>query len=215
MARSPRAPKEEDDRLELVWAALTNPRRTIGSIQLVGREMRRCRTGSGTGLTKSARLRRAPSRVFTTNSSNASRRSHTSQGCPASGSRRTTSRTGDPMERVISNGAGDFEAEAAAGPIRHPRTGHGLLQEGTHSDCAGTAEGNSEPAVAGRQDCHPDRRRAGWRGRRGPWRPRPMSGAGGPGERAGGPPYCVAPPDPRNAATAFSHIGRRASRIPS
>jgi hypothetical protein len=38
MARSPRAPKEEDDRLELVWAALTNPRRTIGSIQLVASE---------------------------------------------------------------------------------------------------------------------------------------------------------------------------------
>jgi transcriptional regulator GlxA family with amidase domain len=38
MARSPRASKEEDDRLELVWAALTNPRRTIGSIQLVASE---------------------------------------------------------------------------------------------------------------------------------------------------------------------------------
>ena len=29
MARTPRAPKEDEDRLELVWAALTNPRRTI------------------------------------------------------------------------------------------------------------------------------------------------------------------------------------------
>ena len=168
MARGPRAPKEGDDRPELVWAALTNPRRTIGSIQLLGREMRRCRTGSGTGLTKSARLRRAPSRVFTTNSSNASRRSHTSQGCPASGSRSTTSRTGDPMERVISKRKPQQDRSATHEP------GTGYFKKG-HSDCAGTAEGNSEPAVAGRQDCHPDRRRAGWRGRRGPWRPRPMS----------------------------------------
>ena len=38
MARTPRASKEEEDRLELVWAALTNPRRTIGSIQLLAAE---------------------------------------------------------------------------------------------------------------------------------------------------------------------------------